>query len=324
MSKDQLNALLHEGRLYGAEYQQGLSNHFPMALIALRGLGASDQRLVQFAEQYTLRLTAMPPPQMRISRKSWRDHLGLHRHNAEYVEFFGQEQHRLGTPELLNHYLPKLLPGIGGAAFHPLIRLGYALDLPSENEVVEALAAWAVAYLDLGNADPGEARGLQQALRDLRESEELRSCRLEGHLISDRMAQVAELPAFAGFGAWSPELDLPQLREVALQIYAGSNDDFTALHLVTATHALRLVLQNVAQLELHHFWRAMGTAYVALGMPPLMDSPTPLGREWDEIVGAAQNAPDDHVIKLVYTCRSEAEAYADERYRTLAARKVGF
>jgi hypothetical protein len=41
------------------EYGNGLSNHLPMALVALEGIGATPTRLREFAATYGQRLAAM-------------------------------------------------------------------------------------------------------------------------------------------------------------------------------------------------------------------------------------------------------------------------
>jgi len=44
MSEAKLNHLLSESRNFGCEYQDALSNHLPMALIALNRINASDDQ----------------------------------------------------------------------------------------------------------------------------------------------------------------------------------------------------------------------------------------------------------------------------------------
>ena len=49
----------------------GLSNHLPMALMALRHLGASDTRLRGYADLYAQRLVATHEPFAPIDRLTW-------------------------------------------------------------------------------------------------------------------------------------------------------------------------------------------------------------------------------------------------------------
>ena len=58
--------LLDASGQYDAEYDNGgltgLSNHLPMALAALKRLGADDTRLTEFAARYSQRLRPAPAP----------------------------------------------------------------------------------------------------------------------------------------------------------------------------------------------------------------------------------------------------------------------
>lgn len=320
-----LQELLDAGCQYGAEYKRGLSNHLPMALIALERLGADTERLSKFAEFYATRLEPMPPAEdISVSTANWAENLGNHRHNRGYVDFFGAELRRLGRTELLASYLPKLIRGVAGGAFHPLIRLAYALDADLDSEVVHALAAWAIAYLELGEPPAATGLPLFDQLERLRSSPLLRDFKPVGPNIFSRLALIGEHSAFSWFGGVPPGTDLTTVREAALAIYAGSGDNFTALHLVTATHALRLVVQEVPTLtsSVTHFWRAVGAAYVSIKMPKPKGNVPLVDVDWETIAPVACASNDDHVIKFVYTCREEERAYSDPRYRALAAAKA--
>ena len=47
---------LDDGLRHAPEYRGGLSNHLPMALVALDALGADAERLCRFASDYARRL----------------------------------------------------------------------------------------------------------------------------------------------------------------------------------------------------------------------------------------------------------------------------
>ena len=71
-----LKDLLDDGALFDAEYAGSLSNHRPMALIALHRLGASDERLATFDARYRKRLQPMPPTEAWPAGDAWRGRLG--------------------------------------------------------------------------------------------------------------------------------------------------------------------------------------------------------------------------------------------------------
>ena len=121
-----LLALLEAGAGFDAEYAGGLSNHRPMALLALARLGAPASRLEAFAQRYARRLQAAPPPQAWPAGEPWDRRLGQRQAWPQYRDFFRQQLRRQGRPSLLRQVLPRLMQGCGAAAFHGLIRVAYA------------------------------------------------------------------------------------------------------------------------------------------------------------------------------------------------------
>jgi hypothetical protein len=325
MSTHQLETLISEGRQYGAEYQGGLSSHLPMSLIALHQLGASDSRLVEFHSAYVERLETKNEPSAPFTCNNWREALGQHRANSEYVAFFERELDRLGQHALLKTWLPTLFPGVSGGAFHPLIRLGYALEMEHDAEIVEALASWAMAFLDLGLPRPPVPESPKAALKRLASNDFLRNFRPEGKNIFNRLAAIAARPEFDDYGALEAGTSLNDVREAALQIYTGSNSNFTGLHIVTVAHAFRRVGEFLGSIQsewVDHLWRGACAAYVSISMPELIATPPETRHTWDTIHARARTNRDPHVIKFVYSCYQESLVYKDDRYRPLAAARV--
>ena len=65
--------------------------------------------------------------------------LGRRAREADYRVFFTQETRRLGVGGATRVYLPRLIPGLAGSAFHPLMRLAYATLLDDAEEAGAAL-----------------------------------------------------------------------------------------------------------------------------------------------------------------------------------------
>ena len=103
--------------------------------------------------------------------------------------------------------------------------------------------------------------------------------------------------------------------------YALSGN-FTALHLLTACHAMRVLGAFVDDggAALRWFWQAWATAVVAAGLKPL---PAARLQPWDRIVAIALASDDEHVVKLVDSCREEERAYGGDDWRRAASRVVG-
>lgn len=292
-----LQALLADGARFDAEYRGGLSNHLPMALLALHRLGAGDERLRAFATRYAQRLAPAPmagetpPPSARLGhRADW---------PALRLEFAASIT-RDGASETLRHTLPRLMPGCGAAAFHGLIRTAYAWQAGHAGELADGLAYWACRWLPLDGTVPAANDGL----------------------LFEQMQRAAAAPGFAAEVA-AVQQDAGTLQHLArqsAQFYAGSGN-FTVLHLVTSCHALRTLLPCLDDK------RAAVGHYVVAHVAARLASAAVVGPEvaplpWADLVHAALTSDDDHLVKLVDSCREETALYGGDDWQRAASRIV--
>ena len=299
-----LTELLDDGAGFDAEYAGSLSNHRPMALLALARLGATDARLTAFAQAYSKRLQPAPPPARWPAGDAWASRLGQGDAWPAYRDLF---LHWLLTEDagaVLRQVLPRLMQGCGAAAFHGLIRTAYALQSGLGQELADALAYWACSWVELG---PLQAAGaVDDAEAVLRQ---LRTLHSAANLISQRMVAAAAIPQFQATVARLRVGDstLPQLAALAAKAHAATGN-FTALHLVTSAHAVRLLMPFLDEpvLALQAYWCAFAAAVCAAG---LQARALPLPQPWPLLVAAALQSDDDHLIKLVDSCREEHRAY---------------
>ncbi|MDO9073619.1 MAG: questin oxidase family protein [Rubrivivax sp.] len=303
---------------FDAEYGDGLSSHLPMAVLALQRLGAPAARVQVFARGYAARLPPAAPPQAWPADTDWTARLGDRAAWPAYRELFARRLRREGTDTLLAALLPRLMPGCGGAAFHGLIRAGYAVQADHPGELADALAYWASRWADLGPLPALTATESDPAavLRQL----PLPAQPPAGRLIADRVAGVAALPGFADAVA-RLRVDAQTLERLArgsAEMYAASGN-FTVLHMLTSAHALRVLLPWLADPvgAVRHYWQAFAAAWVASGARPA--APAPL-RPWRPIVAFALASDDEHVVKLVDSCREQSQAYGGEVWRRAASR----
>lgn len=313
-----LQQLLADGVHQGPEYGGGLSSHLPMALVALHRLGADDARMDAFAARYARRLQPAPPAQPWPAGDDWTGRFGDFSAWPAYRSLFSDWLQAEGSAALLLQVLPRLMPGCAAAAFHGLIRVAYAVQAGQASEVADSLAYWACRYLPLGElpAQPGRVADPQPLLRRLRAGVSRRP------LIAQRMADAAHSPALQAEIA-RLVIDgqtLQSLARLSALAYAGSGN-FTALHLLTACHAMR-VLQGFIDEPLpalRWFWQAWATAVVAAGLQGKTAAPM---RAWNHIVPVALASDDEHLIKLVDSCRAETQAYGGDDWRHAASRAV--
>lgn len=329
-SEQILKELLMRSQEFGCEYENGLSSHLPMALVALQRIGASGQQLTEFYSYYSQTLEKPAPDDVRIDPSTWLQFLGRHQFNQSYRKFFLEEIKRTGAESVLSIYLPQLMEGISGGAFHPLIRLAYGIEESNSWEMAEALASWCMAYQTLGPIsvaiDSKPSMSLDENLKELAIAVRADSVTVEGETVFARFKCVAESAAFKKFCAASHSLDLslPKIADAAVRLYLSTSDSFIALHCVTATHALRIAKPYLNDLSLNRFlWQAVCATYVIVQFPsitePVLPSRLP---SWDEIFDRAKNQTNDHVIKFAYSCHCEFQQYRNPLYQLAAARKV--
>lgn len=331
MSQAALSELLARQGLYHPEYRGGLCNHLPMALVALARMGAPADRLRLYARLYERRLEPAPEGGKILPQECWPQNLGRRRRYADFLATFQRAATERGLPQLLRDALPLLMPGCAAAAFHPLIRLGYALEAEAQQEVAIALAYWAARHLSLGGTSGTEARPLSgdpEMLLSRLADDPTFNHRPDADSLIDAEMKRATVPEFAPVIDWleiGPD-SIRLLARAALRLYAATGD-FTALHMLTGMQAVRLVLPYCEDRSaaLRWIWQALAAAYLSIGKPPVPVHHSPGATNapgWPEILNWTLEADDEHVIKLVYSCWVEDRAYADSLYRTVAVSMV--
>ena len=303
-----LHALLDDAGRFGPEYGDGLASHLPMGLVALQALGADGPHLQAFFRTESAHLLSAPSPQAWPSGDALAGRFGDITAWPVYHHLFSQWLAAEGAADVLAQVLPALMPGCAAAAFHGPIRAAAALRAGHAGELAAGLTYWAARHQPLAPL-PARAGTVADPLTLLRRLPAVPSKR---PLIALRMAHAAGHPALQ---AAVPRLAVgpgtqARLSRLAAQAYAGSGN-FTVLHMVTASHAMRLLLPSLgageaADAALRWFWQAWATALVAACVKPR--PPVPL-LPWPVIVQRALASTDVHVIKLVDACREEDAAH---------------
>jgi hypothetical protein len=296
-----------------------------MALAALARLGADDRQLAAFAERYAARLRPAPPPVPFPHGDPWQARFGDPGAWPAYRSLFAEWLEYEDAAAVLAQALPPLMRGVGAAAFHGLIRLAYAVSSGQVQELADALAYWACRWFALGAA-PGAGRERDPAAV----LAQLKIAKPKRPLIAERMVLVAEQPAFALVSARlriDPARTLEQLATLAARLYAAS-DNFTVLHLVTSAHAMRVLLPwldaDEAAEALGHYWLAYAAGHAASGLSDGDRSALPRAalKAWPALVARALASDDDHLIKLIDSCREQERAYGGTVWREAASRAV--
>lgn len=320
-----LSQQLEQSARYDAEYSSSLSSHLPMALVALARLGADDARRDAFAERYATRLRPAPQAAHWPAGDPWQARFGDPGAWPAYRSLFAEWLAHESAQAVLAQALPPLMRGVGAAAFHGPIRAAYAISSGSARELADALAYWACRWFTLGDA-PGAGYESDPATV----LAQLKITKPKRPLIAERMALVAEQAAFARV---TPTLrielasTLEQLARLAARLYAAS-DNFTVLHLVTSAHAMRVLLPwidaDVAADALGHYWLAYAAGHASSGLGDDGRSTLPRAplKPWTALVARALSSDDDHLIKLIDSCREQERAYGGAVWREAASRAL--
>ena len=305
---------------YEPEYGGGLSNHLPMATRALQGLGADAARVAGFRAAYSRRLSRLDtlPSAAPIVLE---EVLGRRREFPALLRLFGGDVTQLGASAAVRKWLPALMPGVAAAAFHPLIMLYYALDAQDDRGVTYALAYFAWSYLPLLRKEP-QVQGSLSLKDAVSALTGIGKANATG-LIFEQLAAEARRPEVASvIERLGPEHDQASTIALVTSTHQRVND-FGSLHMVTSWHAYRrigeLAAFDVTACSLH-LSRALLVAYVGAGAGPLAAVPR-CTRSWDEMRALARQDPDEHVIKLVWTCFDMHERWQIDA-RVLAERAV--
>ena len=319
-SANELKRLLQDGIRFAPHYlPSNNSDHLPMTLCAMAGLGATPGQLQAFRDDYSPRLHEWVSPS---PLSDWRDGTGDFHAYPALLQFFLGEVAVRGRMATVQHYLPTFLPGIALHAFHPVIRLGYALDFQCDEEVAAGLAYMIAGY---DGFDPAASWPTATSLESpIALSALLRDQVQQGQreFQSARFGKaVLELVAAGEYPQWSAagtgRTGLEECARCALALYQGTRN-FFALHLVTATQALGVITDNITSNSISSkpaagddLWAlaaaSMGSAILAahlvLGSPRFDTPPLPP----DELDA-------EHSLKYVWACQSEYRALGQSVY----------
>lgn len=307
---DTVLRLLDEELAYSPSFRRIYSSHLAMALAALHQLGAPSEVLQRMFDAHGRRSAELRDDRPELDRRH-------------------QEVLRDGIAATVRARAAELVDAPGTALFHPVIRLGYALDLGHPGQVAAALLDWEGRH----HAPPTPprapgARRLTEVATDLA----AHPAGTWPHTFDlDGIARRPELlDALDGVALDQHTLDDVSSFAIAAHLAA---DDFITLHLVTGARAVRTLSgwldAEVAARLAAATLPVMAVAYAATGAPPLLDPGAVDALLTGSLPSRARIAElaianrDPHVIKLAEAALAEEARTADARYRYAAARVVG-
>ncbi len=305
----------------GPEYGPGFSNHAPMAAEALLALGRGDA-VIDWVSAYRKRLPGSPEPGLPVSRGYWFEALGAIGRYADWVACFEEELHGEHWCAVLNTWVPRLLPGMVGAAWHGAIRTGHAVrslnreESPGKlRELARGLAYWAARYQSL----PGFPVPEVDVRNPLAAIDEVPSLpdgeRLMKGLISEKVRRLSGFRPFERvINLTEPPDDITpftvDLLEAFMRVYLANGTTrgsvITFIHGVTGPGAVYLMasclLPDISRVALRYAWQASAALYAAIGREIDRATHDACDEPIEDLVARAVQTGDEHAIKFTEVC----------------------
>jgi hypothetical protein len=321
-----LHEQLDRAGAYDAEYGHNLATHLPMTLTAMHRLGANAAQREAFMVRYvqTHGLRPVVPIQPWPVGDAWRERLGDPAAWPVYRGLFREWIAHEGEHDVLAQVLPWLMPGVGAAAFHGLLRLAYGLSAGHHGEVADGLAYWACRWFAC------EAASLAEVADDpAKVLGALKPKKFPQPLIAERMHAAAQTPAYKkAMQGWRVRAadTLPALARVAAKTYVASGS-FTMLHALTSAQAMAVVLPFVEAEQRDEAVACYAGAFGAAWASTRVVEKAPVALvDWDEVVQstlASPSRPDwEHGVKCVDAARQMENIAADGLWLKAAVRAV--
>ena len=312
-------SLLKKGDRYGHLYRKNLSNHLPMALVALDKMGANGAQLHRFYDSYVGKLEERLENTAVQTLSDYRSELGAADNFPGLVKYFEREIADRGYEAVLAKMVPALIPGIAASGFHAAIRLAYAIDAGNVDDFPLCLAFWVSEYYPLCS----ERRQVDETLDQIFDRLAVYFIDYEYTVgtVTHEMGQSCEMINHHG-GALQPErIALSDIAKFSISRYALAAN-FNVLHTVTGCHGFRVLWPFVGDKEraLRYLWQSVVVACLSNGVDKgegqsAQEIET---ANWTDIVSSVLGSDNDHKIKLVYSCWQEWREYDNPLYIAVA------
>ena len=271
------------------ELPNGFVNHGAMACEALAVLDCSDDIdswALRFARVGGVRVEPVAPADFE-----WRQALGAYDRLPEWIGYFAQAVDDGGWADVVEIWVPRLMPALRTALFHGAIRTAHAvraiaaIDTPARRgELARALGYWAARY---------------------------------------RAGSAASQPA-------GPQDPVADPRTAVVQAAADGARRYLArpnilhLHGVTGAMAVEILVGHIPAAAATPALAQVHAEHTALyaGVEPV-DDPRPAGPPGGQLTLAAVRSLDPHQVKLVEACRRGLAATGDPAFAAAAETVTG-
>jgi hypothetical protein len=275
---------------------------------------------------YLGRLEPMPAPERPVTRNNWEPALGDMARVSDWVAFFRRELRQAPWPVVLQDWLPRLAPGLSGAAGHGLLRTAHAIrniaieesDLLMD-ELAAGLGYWAARFLKLPGIIGSESAG------NLTPAEALSSIMWQHKKRPPRLTNIsAGLEGLSGFSPFAGVINLvaipdesleiiSQITEVMARVFLSNSHDpakvipfMQALVVPSALrHIIPYVERETAPTLLRYGWQLAGALYAIYGRANPVETCEQPGEDQDQLVNRAIATGSEFAILFVAACLEE-------------------
>ncbi|KAJ6642068.1 Oxidoreductase AflY [Pseudolycoriella hygida] len=313
---------------YDVVYQGYLANHLPHGLYTLCALGASTERIQEFHDRYVQRLEPKRKANTIIDSSNWTEHIGNKNFYSDYLRFFDEEVNSKGMKATFDLYFNQLMGESLGAALHPLIDIGYAMEFSNPMLLSEGLSYTCMSPLQDTSKilEDGESIQSSADLKIVDLLKELQAIHLPG--LRKEKGNFSSKTKFLLQNHWmvfkdliakwdlsrSDELNakLNELTEASiLGVFATypQNIDFFLVHGLTGNHAVRILFSNLPEDMQRKVLKVnllgLLTDYVVQGSPEIDVNVITGYKEadqeesWENILERTIATDEEHVLKVV-------------------------
>lgn len=315
----------------------GMSNHYPMTIMSLAGLGANDEEIERF-RQARPRYRSHVERELRLIDKdeitldNWISYLGHANRLLEFRRVFTQGILKFGVNEFVTDVLEQVKLALPMGLFHPLIQLSFAVTHGDKKLIANALAYFAIRYQNLyGNylghpelslsdtADLSATKKWANINRNINKVEVSFQPSGGSLNVCEKLCGESSIQALAfsqGFFINEQNLlsKITEISELAIRLYLAE-PALTTLHAVTACQALadltlRFGLGRKNAKAYSHLWSIywiwLTGLYLEKGFPSALPSVIDNYNSfdnWESLAEKACNTPEVHLVKMVYSCK---------------------
>ncbi|MGG7176683.1 questin oxidase family protein [Clostridium paraputrificum] len=312
---------------YAIDFDGGLSSHIPMVSYSLYELGVPFNEIEEYLDKRieSIKISKEDITKLyNIGDKNFEEFLGVEDSFGSYYDYFSQKINKSNYLEIVGEFLPKLIKGVAARAFHPLIRLSFAVRSENEEEVVKSLSYFASTFLPHQfDVLPDKGGKILENIRILVKS--VKDEDLSGDLIADRIEKIYRLDGFNknAFTLKGDDEEVISQLDIIINKLFIETKNFTILHGVTSKEALKNLLPLVKDKYkiLQNYWLAILAAYVSIESTEIKDLSIDIPEslpEFKDILMASIRSNNDHTIKLANSCRIEFEKSGDKVYKYMA------